>query len=184
MWTTLFPPSSDRRQGLRSCSEPIFPAKPSSVSEAQGTTIPLFRRHLRNRCSGEGTSSSSGVAALCNHHFEEDKEGSMGRVGSDLRGFTVTGSPSSPEIRGKGLIFEGICEFPGVENSEVCLSSPSQPPESSSTPSCGLFLPLPSPSGPDLLSSKIELFLKFCLIKTLLALFFKIMLAFLSVMRW
>ncbi|KAJ9687804.1 hypothetical protein PVL29_013848 [Vitis rotundifolia] len=196
MWTTLFPPSSDHRQGLRSRSKPIFPAKPPSVNEArpleedfgtgsqsgrEGTTISLFRRHLRNRGSGEGTSSSSGVVALRNQRFEEDKEGSMGRVGSDLRGFIVTGSLSSPEIRGKGLIFEGICEFPRMENSEVCMSSHSQPPESSSTPHCGLFLPMENRLS---LLWKIEFFLKFCLIKTLLAIFFKIMLAFLSVMRW
>ncbi|KAJ9672084.1 hypothetical protein PVL29_025649 [Vitis rotundifolia] len=177
MWTTLFPPSSDRRQEHWSRSEPIFPAKPPSVSEAhplevdfgtgsqsrrEGTAIPLFRRHFRNWGSGEGTSSSSGAAFLRNQRFEEDKEGFIGRVGSDLRGFTVTGSLSSLEIKGKGLVFEGICEFPGRENSEVCMSSHSQPPESSSTPHCGLFLPMenrvplfrpsPSPSGPDLLS--------------------------------
>ncbi|RVW64329.1 Transposon TX1 uncharacterized 149 kDa protein [Vitis vinifera] len=40
-----------------------------------------------------------------------------------------------------------------VENMEVFLSSPSQSPESSSLPSCGLALPLPSPSGLDLPSS-------------------------------
>ena len=43
--------------------------------------------------------------------------------------------------------------MPIVENLEVCLSSPSQSPESSSTPSCGLALPLLNPSGPDLPSS-------------------------------
>ena len=74
-------------------------------------------------------------------------------MGSDLRGSSITDSPSSPEIRGKGLIFEGICEIPRMEDSEVCLSSPSQPPESSSIPSCNLALPLSSPSGPDLPSS-------------------------------
>ena len=73
-------------------------------------------------------------------------------MGFDLRGSSITDSPSSPEIRGKGLIFEGICEIPRVENSEVCLSSPSQPPESSSIPSCSLALSLLSPSSPDLLS--------------------------------
>ena len=171
MWTTLFPSSSDRRQGLRIRSKPIFPVKSLSVSEAPlleedfGTVSqmergvrasPLFRYHLsriRKRCSREGTSSSSGVAALRNPHSEEDKEGSLGQVGSNLRGLPITDSPSGPEIRGKGFIFEGICEIPGVENSEVCLSSPSQPPESSSIPSCGLALPSPSPSSPDLLTS-------------------------------
>ena len=33
LWTTLFPPSSDRRQGLRSRNEPLFLGKASSVSE-------------------------------------------------------------------------------------------------------------------------------------------------------
>ena len=33
LWTTLFPPSLDRRQGLQSCSEPLFLRKTSSVSE-------------------------------------------------------------------------------------------------------------------------------------------------------
>ncbi|RVW82994.1 Transposon TX1 uncharacterized 149 kDa protein [Vitis vinifera] len=41
----------------------------------------------------------------------------------------------------------------GVENLKVCLYSLFQPPESSSIPSCGLALPLSSPSGPDLPSS-------------------------------
>ena len=88
-----------------------------------------------------------------NPHFEEDKEGSLGQVGSDLRDSSITDSPSSPEIRGKGLNFEGICEMSGVENLEVSLYSPFQPPEYSSIPSYGLALPLPSPSGPDLPSS-------------------------------
>ena len=51
---------------------------------------------------------------------------------------------------------EARCDFEvldGDQNLEVCLSSPSQSPESSSTPSCGLTLPLPSPFGLDLPSS-------------------------------
>ncbi|KAJ9689107.1 hypothetical protein PVL29_014651 [Vitis rotundifolia] len=163
MWTTLFPPSSDCQQERRRRSEPIIPAKPPSASEVRpmeedvaagsqsrrdDTATPLFRRLLRKRGSGEGTSTSRG-----NQRFEEDKDGSMGRVGSDLRGFTVTGSLSSPEIKGKGLVFEGFCEFPGMENSEVCMSSLSQPPKSSSTPHFPLSPPSSSPSGPDLLNS-------------------------------
>ena len=57
--------------------------------------------------------------ALRNSHFEEDEEGFLGQVGSDLHGSSVMDSPSSPEIRGKGLSFEGICEMAGVENLEV-----------------------------------------------------------------
>ena len=60
-----------------------------------------------------------------NPYFEEDKEGFLGRMGSDLSGSAVIDLPYSSEIRGKGLIFEGICEIPGVENMEVCLSFPS-----------------------------------------------------------
>ena len=63
---------------------------------------------------------SRGEADLRNSHFEEDKEGFMGRVGSDIRGSSVTDLPYIPRIRGKGLIFEGICEIPGVKNMEVC----------------------------------------------------------------
>ena len=74
-------------------------------------------------------------------------------MGSDLRGSSVTDLPSIPKIRGKGLIFEGICEIPRAKNMEVCLPFPSQPPESSSFPSCSLKLPFPSPSGPHLPSS-------------------------------
>ncbi|RVW70580.1 hypothetical protein CK203_060647 [Vitis vinifera] len=52
-------------------------------------------------------------------------------------------SPSFVKEQGKGLIFEGICEIPRVENMEVCQPFPSQPPKSSSFPSCSLELPLP-----------------------------------------
>ena len=107
----------------------------------------------RNQCSGEGTSSSKGEAGLRKPHFEEDKDGFLGQVGSDLRGSSVTHLPSNPKIRGKGVNFKGNCEMSVVENMEVFLSSPSQSPESSSLPSCGLALPLPSPSGLDLPSS-------------------------------
>ena len=73
-----------------------------------------------------------------------------------------------------------------VENLEICLSSPSHPPESSFMPSCVLALPFSSTYGPDLPSSvslsQSLMFLKFFLKKTL-ALSIKNMLAFLSVMR-
>ncbi|RVW23991.1 Transposon TX1 uncharacterized 149 kDa protein [Vitis vinifera] len=75
---------------------------------------------------------------------EEDKEGLTGRVGSDPRGSSDMDLPSISIIRGKGLIFEGICESPGAKNMEVCQPSPSQPPESSSFPSCSLESPLSS----------------------------------------
>ena len=171
MWTTLFPLSVDHRQGHRSSNEPLFLRKSSLFSEVRnleedlGTgsqmkrgirESPLFRCLLsRNskRCSREETSTLRGEADPRNSHFEEDREGFLGRVGFDLRGSLVMDLPSISEIRGKRLIFEGICETPGVENMEVCLPFPSQPPKSSSFPSCSLELPLPSPSGPHLLSS-------------------------------
>ena len=96
LWTTLFPPSFDHRQGLQSCSEPLFLGKSSSISEVcllkedfgMGSQLerrfkasPLFHCQLsrnRKRCSGEGTSSLGGEAALRHPHFEENKEGFLG----------------------------------------------------------------------------------------------------------
>ena len=133
LWTTLFPPSFDRRQGLRSRNEPLLLGKSSSVSEEclmeedfrAGSQMergfrasPLFRCHLsRNQkwCSGEGTSSSRGEAVLHNPHFEKDK-GLLGRVGLYLYGSLVTDLPYNLEIRGKGLNFKGNCEMLVVEN--------------------------------------------------------------------
>ncbi|KAJ9703131.1 hypothetical protein PVL29_004768 [Vitis rotundifolia] len=183
MWTTLFPLSFDRRQGLRSCSEPIFPVKPSSVSEARLLEEDFgMGSQLEQRCSGEGTSSSSGVAALRNPRFEEDKEGSMGRVGSD---FVVLQSRIHLLVQKSKVKGSSLRRFVNFREWKIrryvyllLLSHPS------------LLLPflvvwhfLCRSLFLSLLW-KIELFLKFCLIKTLLALFFKIMLAFLSVMRW
>ena len=106
---------------------------------------PLFRCPLLRHCnfSREDTLAFR----------EEDKEGLTGRVGFDPRGSSDMVSPSNSIIRGKGLIFEGICEIPGVKNLEVCQPSPSQPPESSSFPSCSLESPLSSPSGPHIPNS-------------------------------
>ena len=141
LWTTLFPPSFDRRQGLRSRSEPLLHGKPSSDSEefpkeeAFGAGSQLERgfsaspliycqsSRIQKRCSGEGTSLSKGEVALRKPYFEEDKEGFSGRVGSDLRGSSVTVLPSNPEIRGKGLNFKGNCGMLVAENMEVNSSS-------------------------------------------------------------
>ena len=51
---------------------------------------------IQKQCSGEGTSLSKGEVALRKPYFEEDKEGFLGRVGSDLRGSSVTVLPSNP----------------------------------------------------------------------------------------
>ncbi|RVW19586.1 hypothetical protein CK203_115950 [Vitis vinifera] len=101
LWTTLFPPSSDRRQGSRSHSEPLLLRKPLSDSEE----LP------KEEAFGE-----------------KAKEGFLGRVGSDLRGSSVTFLPSNPEIRGKGLNFLGNCGLSVAENLESTCSN--QLPES------------------------------------------------------
>ncbi|KAL6343073.1 hypothetical protein AAG906_017885 [Vitis piasezkii] len=134
-WSTLFPPSVDRRQGHRSSSEPLLLRGSSSSSEVRNMEVdfgtgfqmergirgnPLFRCPLSRHCNFSREETSA--------FREEDKEG-------------------------KGLIFEGICEIPGAKNMEVCQPSPSQPPESSSFPSCSLESPLSSPSGPHLPNS-------------------------------
>ena len=112
MWTTLFPPSVDHRQGHQSSSEPLFLRKSSSFSEVcnleedfgmgsqmeQGIRESSLFRCLLSRnskqCSREETSTSSEETDLRNSHFEEDKEGFLGRVGSNIRGSSVTDLPS------------------------------------------------------------------------------------------
>ena len=123
--STLFPPSADRQQGHRCCSEPIFTWGSSSSSEdrnmeeefgmgsqmERGTRVnPLSRCPMSGNLSKEDTSASR----------VELKGGLMGRVGFDPRGYSVMGSPSNSIIRGKGLIFEGFCEIPGAKILEVC----------------------------------------------------------------
>ena len=90
---------------------------------------------------------------LCAIPTSKKTEGFLGRVGSYLCGSSVIDLPSNPKIKGKWLNFKGNCEMSVMENLKVCMSSPSQSPESSSNPSCGLALPLPNPSGPGLPNS-------------------------------
>ena len=157
-WSTLFPPSVDRRQGHRSSSEPLFLRGSSSSSEVRNMEEefgmgfqmergirenPLFRSPLSGNFSKEDTSAIR----------VEDKKGLTGRVGFDPRGSSDMVSPSNSIIRGKGLIFEGICEIPGGRNWEVSQSSPSQPPESFSFPSYSMDSSLLSPFGPHLPNS-------------------------------
>ncbi|RVW16109.1 Transposon TX1 uncharacterized 149 kDa protein [Vitis vinifera] len=157
-WSTLFPPSADRRQGHRCCSEPFFTRGSSSSSEDhnmveefgmgfqmdRGIRVnPLSRCHLSGKLSKEDTSASR----------VEVQGGLSGRVGFDPRGYSDMGSPSNSIIRGKGLICEGFCEIPGAKNLEVCQPSLSQPPESPSIPSCSPDSPLKNPSGPILPNS-------------------------------
>ena len=101
------------------------------------------------RCSGEGASLSRDEEVVRKHFFEEDREGFLGRVGSDLRGSLVTFLLSNPEIRGKGLNFLGNCGLSVAENVEVISSASSQSPLSSFPISSGSAPPLPllSPSA-------------------------------------
>ena len=167
LWNTLFPPSSIRQHGSRSCSEPILLGKPSSnreeilkeeafgaraQKERGASASPIFFcRSTRNRKWGleEGASSASGEKAARKSLFEEDREGFLGRVGFDLHGPSVTFLPSSPEIRGKGLNFLGNCGLSVAENVEVISSASSQSPLSSFPISSGSAPPLPllSPSA-------------------------------------
>ncbi|RVW35203.1 hypothetical protein CK203_101905 [Vitis vinifera] len=104
-------------------SEPIFTWGSSLSSEdhnmeeefgmgfqmEQGIRVnPLSRCPLSGNLSKEDTSASR----------DEVKEGLTGRVGFDPRGSSNMVSPSNSIIRGKGLIFEGICEIPGAKNLE------------------------------------------------------------------
>ncbi|RVX05736.1 Transposon TX1 uncharacterized 149 kDa protein [Vitis vinifera] len=115
-WSTLFPPSVDRRQGHRCSSEPIFTRGSSSSSEdrnmeeefgmgfqmERGIRVnPLSRCPLSGNLSKEDTSASR----------VEVKGGLTGRVGFDPRGYSDMVSPSNSIIRGKGLIFEGFAKF-------------------------------------------------------------------------
>ena len=91
--------------------------------------------------------------ALSKLFFEEDREGFLGRVGSDLCGSAIAVLPSTPEIRGKGLSFMENCGLLVAENLEVISSSPIQTPSSSPSLSCGLASSFLSPSVPNLPSS-------------------------------
>ncbi|RVW25611.1 hypothetical protein CK203_115637 [Vitis vinifera] len=71
MWTTLFPPSVDCRQGHQSSSEPLFLGKSSSFSEVAEQKAAFEGRDLDVKRRGGSAQS----------HFEEDKEGFLGRWG-------------------------------------------------------------------------------------------------------
>ncbi|KAJ9685292.1 hypothetical protein PVL29_017352 [Vitis rotundifolia] len=130
-WSTLFPPSADRRQGHRCSSEPIFTRGSSSSSED------------RNMEKEFGMGSQM-ECPLSGNLLKEDTSASLG---FDPRGYSDMVSPFNSITRGKGLIFEGICEIPGAKNLEVCQPFSSQPPESPSFPFCSPDSPLTNPSG-------------------------------------
>ncbi|KAJ9688892.1 hypothetical protein PVL29_014509 [Vitis rotundifolia] len=156
LWSILFPPSSERRQGLRCRSEPLLSGKDQTdndenpkeealgadfQAERGSSASPLFSGRfprLRKNRLGEGASTSRNKAVLNNFSSDEDKEGLLGRVGSDLQGSAVLVLPSTPKIRGKGLRFMGnfsLVFFP---------------------PSCGLTPSFLSPFVPNLLSSNFQ----------------------------
>ncbi|RVW28235.1 hypothetical protein CK203_083666 [Vitis vinifera] len=134
---TLFPPSFDRRQDFgvaaslfssgshRRLAKFVYWKRISGrISDGMRiqseSSLSLSFLKESKWCSGEGTPLSRGEAALRNPHFEEDIEGFLGRVESDLR----------------------------VHQSRIhLLVQKSKPPESSSIPSCGLALPLPNVVG-------------------------------------
>ena len=96
LWSTFFPPSSERRQGIRCCNEPISRGKNQADSEedpkveASGADFqvkrgfsasPLSSRRFprfRKKSLGEGASSSRNEADLNNFSFDEDMEGFLG----------------------------------------------------------------------------------------------------------
>ena len=141
LWSTLFPPSSKRQQGIRCCSEPILRGKNQADSEedpkeeASGADFqakrgfsasPLFScqfPRFRKKSLGEGASSLRNEADLNNFSSDEDMEGFSGLVGSDPHGLAVMVLPSSPETRGKGPSFLGNCGLMVAENLEVISSS-------------------------------------------------------------
>ncbi|KAJ9680405.1 hypothetical protein PVL29_019666 [Vitis rotundifolia] len=134
-WSTLFPPSADRRQGHRCSSEPIFTRGSSSSSED---------RNMEKEF-GMGSQMERGIRV--NLLSRCPLSGLTGRVGFDPRGYSDMVSPSNSITRGKGLIFEVICEIPGAKNLEVCQPFSSQPPESPSFPFCSSDSLLTNPSG-------------------------------------
>ncbi|RVX10321.1 hypothetical protein CK203_016096 [Vitis vinifera] len=155
-------------------NEPVFHGKNQANSEedpkeeASGADFqanrgssasPLFSRRFprfRKNCLGKGASSSRNEVALNKFSSNEDKEGFLGRVGSNLRGSTVMILPSTPEINGKGLNFMGNCGLLVAENLEVIPFTPIQSPSSSIPPSCGLTSSFPSPSVPNLPNSTFQ----------------------------
>ncbi|KAJ9687807.1 hypothetical protein PVL29_013850 [Vitis rotundifolia] len=174
LWSILLPSSSARRQGLRCNSEPLLSEKDKAeidensddvalgveyLAERGSSASPLFSRRyprLRMNRLGERASTSKNEAALYNLHSDENKEGFLGRVGSDPRGSAVMVMPSTPIIRGKGLRFMGNCGLLVAENLEVTPSSSFQSPSSYFPPSCGFNSSFLSPSTPILPSPDIH----------------------------
>ncbi|RVW92839.1 LINE-1 retrotransposable element ORF2 protein [Vitis vinifera] len=113
LWSILLPPSSERRQGLRSKTLMSEKDKVDIDENLEGVALganylaergfsasPLFsRRYSRiwKHRFGERASTSKNEAALHNFYSDEYKEGFLGRVGPDPRGATVMMLPSTPK---------------------------------------------------------------------------------------
>ena len=172
LWSILLPPSSERRQGLRSKTLMSEKDKVDIDENLEGVALganylaergfsanPLFSRRypkIWKHRFGERASTSKNEAALHNFYSDEYKEGFLGRVGPDPRGATVMMLPSTPKIRGKGLRFLGNCGLLAAENLEVTSSSTFQSPSSHFPPSYGSISPFLSPAAPTLPSSDIQ----------------------------
>ncbi|KAJ9709584.1 hypothetical protein PVL29_001187 [Vitis rotundifolia] len=161
LWSILLPPSSVRRQGLRYIDEnlEVVTLGADYLAERGSSASPLFSRRyprLRMNRFEERASTSKNRTALHNFYFDKNKEGFLGRVGSDPRGSAVMVLPSTPKIRGKGLRFMGNCGLLVAENLEVTSSSTFQSPSSYFSPSCGFTSSFLSPSTPILPSSDIQ----------------------------
>eukprot|EP00261_Vitis_vinifera_P036634 XP_019077877.1 PREDICTED: uncharacterized protein LOC109123227 [Vitis vinifera] len=172
MWSKLFLPSTARRHGQWSSSEPLPLRSAASLSEVRNLEVdggmgsqqirgiresPIFRCLLPRKCnswSNEETSTSRGEMESRKSQLKDDKGGFTGRAGYDPCGSSVMVSPSIPRTRGKEIILGGNFEIPGVENLEESQSFSSQPPEPYSYPFCNLEMNLPSPSGPYLPNSE------------------------------
>ncbi|KAJ9693367.1 hypothetical protein PVL29_012220 [Vitis rotundifolia] len=174
LWSILLPSSSARRQGLRCNSEPLLSEKDKANIDENSEVVALVADYLVERGSsasplfscqyprlrmnrlGERASTSKNEATLHNFYSDENKEGFLGRVGSDPRGSAIMVLPSTPKIRGKGLRFMGNCGLLVAENLEVTPSSSFQSPSSYFPPSCGFNSSFLSPSTPILPSPDIQ----------------------------
>ena len=172
MWSTFFPPSSEKRRGIRCSNEPISRRKTKVDSEgdsraedsgaesqakrglsASSLFSPRFPRPRKKKL-GERASEPRKEKISNNASSDEDMEGFLGRVESDPRGSAVMGMPSSPVTRGKGPNLLGNCGSMVAESLEVTPSlfqSNQQYIPSSSGFTNSLLnpsVPIPSPSTP------------------------------------
>ncbi|KAJ9685433.1 hypothetical protein PVL29_017462 [Vitis rotundifolia] len=176
MWTTLFPPSSDRRKERRSRSEPIFPAKPPLVSEAR--PLEKAQRFLSFavicEIGGRGKGPRRQVVQwLCAINASKKTKKSWVHFlvqKSEVKGSSLRGFANFWEWKIRRYVCLLILSLPSLllplivvcfflwKIGSLCFFLPQS-----------IFLSL---------LWKIEFFLKFWLIKTLLAIFFKIILLF------